>query len=252
MLAKMFDIICIISIIILIWLYFYFKKSPYKKNKYNFDTKNYNNNKSTGIKISITDGKPNSINNIDFDIDIGSNIDIDKIIKLSNQLPLKLSINSVVKTLTVDSFTSNDVSYNVNLEDMTCTCNDFYEIRTNFPKYDIRRFCKHIRYAISKRGLDNQLPEYAQYIFNDPYSYKLKQYFIIKQINGHEVVLGFIPDNEWINIYSRRKKKNDMPGINTGKYQRYGYNYREKRWSYGIAPDRARNIKMFLKELLKK
>lgn len=62
----------------------------------------------------------------------------------------------VEKKVKVVSFTDNTISYDVDVVNQSCTCNDWILERSNYPKDDPRRLCKHI---INQLDIDNLFSE---------------------------------------------------------------------------------------------
>ena len=76
-----------------------------------------------------------------------------------SQLP-----KSFDKKISIESETTNDLKYDVNLYGLTCDCPDFIKRRADLQQNDIHRICKHIKTAMDKgkvykyyNSLDNQL-----------------------------------------------------------------------------------------------
>ena len=65
-------------------------------------------------------------------------------------------------------------------------------------------------------------------------------------------VLAWIPRQEWIDVYGRKRKPGDKDGVYTGDLERFGFSLKEWRWSYGDGPPGASLIKPEIKKLFNK
>lgn len=53
-------------------------------------------------------------------------------------------------SITVDSLSGRDASYQVDLHSLECTCEEWRENRSRFDAGDLRRCCKHLVYALAR------------------------------------------------------------------------------------------------------
>ena len=66
----------------------------------------------------------------------------------------------------------------INLEDQSCSCEDFKIFNSKYEKYDIRRLCKHLSYIIKDRGLlKRNKNELENFILENLYGNTLGIYF---------------------------------------------------------------------------
>ena len=137
--------------------------------------------------------------------------------------------------LTIKSFNTEE-NYHVDIEGLSCTCPDFWDKRRNFNKDEPRILCKHLIKAIVE---NNQIPnKFKSFTAEIMSSYERRAGFYyaelqVIRIKNKEVHIIYNKESPWVNI---------QIGNN-----RYGYNPIEKRWSYGDAPDGAREIKKHIK-----
>lgn len=54
------------------------------------------------------------------------------------------------QSITVDSLSGRDASYQVDLRALECTCEEWREARSRFDAGDLRRCCKHLVYALAR------------------------------------------------------------------------------------------------------
>ena len=140
--------------------------------------------------------------------------------------------------------------FNVNLTDITCTCESFTTRRSRFASNDIRRFCGHIIRGYEKSGawpepegivatlLASGPPEGGCWAYDDIARTELS--------SGEYVYFGTKQDREWIDVYARGRRKSDVRGKYTGNYGKFGFNIIEKKWSFGSAPPGAGEIRAIL------
>lgn len=134
--------------------------------------------------------------------------------------------------------------YDLNLDELTCTCQDWQEKRTTQPKTMPGRLCKHLLSAVLDKP-DILPPHLAQfYTLFEPVaregrgmpvpSPRLSVCYGVRD-NGTPFVLTHEPGSPWANVIVQG--------------QRYGYNAEEDRWSYQRVPEDAAFWKKKLAEL---
>ena len=72
------------------------------------------------------------------------------------------------------------------------------------------------------------------------------QYFRGRLSNGNEVVIGYTAEEPWIDVFARKRRKQDAAGQATGEFQRYGFHSVWSRWSFGAGPVGAREIRVWV------
>ncbi len=147
----------------------------------------------------------------------------------------------------VRSTFDHSTTYQVNLRDLLCTCPDFQKRRKDFPFPDARRVCKHIYYLLSKTGELESLDPFLRVFVEDRHP---SQVIVKATIGGsNEVIFSFNPGDEWINIYTRHRRRGEKPGQFSGAYDRYGFSLGRDGWSYGRYPAGAGEIRKLIKFL---
>ena len=147
----------------------------------------------------------------------------------------------------IESYSDEDIIYNVSVSEMTCTCPDFTKHRKSAPVSDPRRACKHLYGVMEENDLLSSMSELALAILESPS--KNKTLTTVKLSSGNEVSICH-GRNEWVDVFTRKRRKGDSGGRYTGKYDRFGYNVNEQRWSYGDGPPGAKEIKSILSRVL--
>lgn len=147
----------------------------------------------------------------------------------------------------VGSYRHENTTYNVSVSLMTCTCPDFIKHRQGFPIYDLRRTCKHLYGVLQDNQCLTNLSELGLAILERPS--KKKELTTVQLCSGNQVSICH-GDNEWVDVFTRKRRKGDSGGLYSGKYERFGYNKNERRWSYGEGPPGAREIKSILSQIL--
>lgn len=85
---------------------------------------------------------------------------LNKIFKKNDNLENVINIeNDIVK-----SFTNDDVEYNINLSELSCTCKDWTLERFIYAKNDPRRLCKHLIKRIDLKTLNEDLKYFREKI----------------------------------------------------------------------------------------
>lgn len=150
------------------------------------------------------------------------------------------------KSVYVKSLTNRNRRYLVTPELQTCSCKDWTERRASFSKNDPRRFCKHmtICYEQSAMDLPRDMSPFEGLILH----FGLKRKGIPLGANSESVVVasqshsfsqtGFIviqmkDGDEWLSLYTSSLK--------------YGFNTRERRWSYDNYPEFAHELEKHVK-----
>lgn len=123
--------------------------------------------------------------------------------------------------------------YDVDMENMTCTCPDWQSRRSTQPVDSPARYCKHLLKGLAlypsafPPALEDMRPLLESFQADNrgtpcPTSEYSVRYGIYK---GIPYALGWQQDSEWSNVF--------LPGV------RYGYSFEQQRWSYGQEPDDA-------------
>ena len=134
----------------------------------------------------------------------------------------------------IESFSfDNENTYIVNLFKTTCSCNDFEKKeRSQYPKGDIRRLCKHLIDGFKNSFGTTGLSDLNKFIIEEGHPVKKNIYsFNIENVLS-PISVYYDSKEDWWNIFMRNDK---------GLYCRYGYSSSEKRFAnnekpIGLAP----------------
>lgn len=133
---------------------------------------------------------------------------------------------------------SSGKNYSVNLSNLSCTCPDFIKRRADFQPTDIRRMCKHISKSIIDTKLNAKLTKNNLIrLFVKRSSEKNKGiplFHELIQINIDEEIKG--PNPFYLLLNKDNYPLVDVLVLLKTTYNRFGYNFEEKRWSYGNNP----------------
>jgi hypothetical protein len=169
-----------------------------------------------------------------------------EVVKISNPM-LSAPENGAIPDQEIESYSDENTVYKASISEMTCTCPDFKKYRKGVPVNDPRRACKHLYGVMEDNSLLSDLSELALSILESPS--KNKHLTTVKLSSGNEVSICH-GGNEWVDVFTRKRRKGDSGGLYSGKYDRFGFNINEQRWSYGDGPPGAREIKSILSQVL--
>lgn len=124
-------------------------------------------------------------------------------------------------------------SYEIDLENHTCTCADFAEYRAEFPTGDYRRCCMHIAQTFASFVQNEQKhvwdPLFLAFIVDHGRrgrGVSVDQVWQIVKVDGSRVLYGASPGNEWVSVFAP---------AGSG-FEPFGYNRKAHRWAYGAPP----------------
>lgn len=149
----------------------------------------------------------------------------------------------------VKSFSQSGCCYEVNTGEMTCSCPDFVERRAGFERDDIRRLCKHMIMVFQRNGA----LRLSDSLFKSLLEFRPAKDNIYQGVlNSGEPVLLFVSKgDDFIEVYTRKRRSGDIGGKYTGDYDRFSYSIQMNRWnSYDMkGPPGASEIKTMLKQI---
>jgi hypothetical protein len=137
-------------------------------------------------------------------------------------------IPKIKKKLSINSFSNQDEWYKINLNNLSCTCPDWQDLRKEYPHDSLNRCCKHIIKSLAELP-SNIYPEWLYNLIVD--TSKLKKglnahaKYELKLVDSSYILYSFT-ENDWINISF----------YGNGYYQRYGYNKLKNRWANDKKP----------------
>lgn len=160
------------------------------------------------------------------------------------ELRLNMPAHGASGVVNIQSNSMENTYYEIDIQNVSCPCGDFKkQQRYLYSNTDIRRFCRHLATAFSKK-LKIEQTEIVS---------KMLGYGIKENINeytfksGIKYYISYNNENdEWIDVFARKRKPGEKNGLYTGDYERFGFNKSEKRWSYADGPDGASEIKPIL------
>lgn len=74
------------------------------------------------------------------------------------------------------------------------------------------------------------------------------RYYRAELPSGQPVALGHTPRYPWVDVFVRRRRRDDPEGIHTGPYEIYSYHLRQQRWSYGAIPPSRKELEGLIRE----
>lgn len=140
-----------------------------------------------------------------------------------------------------------DTNYSVNCARMTCTCEDFKKRRENLAVNDPLRACKHIFRKLDQLGVEAQCDELAWALAKA--GRPPGEIHIFETVTGTRYLLHREKGADWVNVFTRTRRKGEKDGLYSGPYGEFGYSISGKRWSYGSGPPGAKEIKERLQNL---
>jgi hypothetical protein len=136
-------------------------------------------------------------------------------------------------TFEIQSFTDDDVAYDVDPSKLICSCPDWTGRRNAFKQDDPRRLCKHLVKAICETSIPECLAPYGQgirFFHSKGWGFPVKEKRKFAEVKGRTVEAHIPTDgeNEWAEVFDRGR----MFGLHI-------YNYW---WSRGEEPEDAEEI----------
>jgi hypothetical protein len=138
---------------------------------------------------------------------------------------------SVRVTLRVMSQSERGVAYDVDLTGPSCSCPDWRTWRSALPPGDPTRCCKHTFDAFSRVRPEGGWPGWLDAFLEQGWRADPQTRWRVLEVSGRQVLASTAP-RDWANVFA--------PG--PVRYQRFGFNVVERRWSYGVEPDGAAMI----------
>jgi hypothetical protein len=135
--------------------------------------------------------------------------------------------------------TSGRGIYKTDLSKQTCTCGRFVDLqRTRYQIGDIRRLCGHLCKQYCQTPEFQQLDELKLAMVSNGYGIRTSISLLEISKDGQpfaQAAFLWEKGDPWVDVFA--------PG-RTGRIERFGFSYTEKRWSYGDPPpDVGRQLK---------
>lgn len=133
---------------------------------------------------------------------------------------------------------------NVSLGDLTCTCGDWRSKRSHLPERSPGRLCQHLVAELNR--IKEGLPE-----MNAAFSWLLGER--TQRGKGTHAVeyynLLMTDDGTCLVSFGSSKWAHVLVPINEAVYERYGYDFSQRRWSYGRQPVGFAAVKQYVQQL---
>jgi len=145
------------------------------------------------------------------------------------------------------SETKKDVTYKVNIYQMTCTCPDFVNFRSQYPRLDARRMCKHISNCIDNySGRNDELSGTDFAVVRTACRHKPPTEYKHVRTSKGTAILAYYKSYEWVNVITPYCWPKDA-----FRYRRYdyGYNPKENRWSHNEMPNNHKEIEKIARRI---
>ena len=136
-------------------------------------------------------------------------------------------------------------TYLVNPAALTCTCIDWKQ-RAGFTQ-DLARCCKHLQSVLVKQGFLEAANEWEHALLEHVRGPTAAWRFELE--SAPAVLLATSASSEWVDVLARTKRGGERISQASGKIQRFGWNVREQRWSYGEGPPGSRELTPRLREM---
>lgn len=135
---------------------------------------------------------------------------------------------------------SVDETYVVSLAQHSCNCPDWLAWRSDFPPGNLGRCCKHVVRAFLSVQPADAWPGWIGAFLQERSergrgTHPREDWFVIQ--TPLSPILASLSETEWCNVFA----------LNRTKYTRFGYNFHEDRWSYGIAPPNDATIRQAIR-----
>jgi hypothetical protein len=146
--------------------------------------------------------------------------------------------DAACRSIQVES-TDGKKTYVVDLQSYTCTCPDFVEKRAKEPPLVATRACKHICRLLNAEPNKSRLSPLVRCMVENcaEHGFGVPPGWLIDN-DGQTVFISF-PNKGWCDLFVPKRTR-------ALRYERYGYNVYDKRWSYGKAPAGARGLRDYL------
>lgn len=161
---------------------------------------------------------------------------------------LNMPIKPVSAVIEVKSMSERHVKYEVDLGKQTCTCENFKK-RAHHPKNHVARWCKHLLKTFDESGAFDPLEGLHAEVVKFEYTQCDKMY-LIKHRELPEMIITLSHDSlsrDWIDINARKKRVGENVRQASGRFERFGWNLYQERWSYGDGPPGASLLRPLLK-----
>lgn len=137
----------------------------------------------------------------------------------------------------------------VDLDEQTCSCARFLGGKYRFPKNHMGRICAHIYVEMEKQDAFSALHHIAKTALLLSLREETKAAYALQHSDLPTMYVVVGKDENWINFYSRTKVGKQTVQEASGEFERFGWNCKEKRWSYGMSSAGSNLLRDFLKQI---
>lgn len=137
----------------------------------------------------------------------------------------------------------------VDLDEQTCSCSRFIGGKNQFPKNHIGRVCSHIYVEMDKQEAFPVLHHMTKTALLLSLREETRAAYALQHSDLPMMYVVVGKDNQWINFYSRTKIGKQTVQEASGEFERFGWNCKEKRWSYGMSSAGSNLLCDFLKQI---
>lgn len=123
--------------------------------------------------------------------------------------------------------------YIVNLQESSCTCQDFRKRRQKLPVDDPKRFCKHLWRLADKAKVFDSMGEFEREL-RRALAEHTPDIAVKTEMHNTPCVLTHKHGTDWVNVVCISSKKSLENEKST--YKSFGYNVKKRRWAYGSYP----------------
>ena len=142
------------------------------------------------------------------------------------------------------SLSGGEETYEVNIYQMTCTCPDWVQLRSQYPRLDARRMCKHIAWKLDEFCVrKNELDDISTAIVRTACRHRPATEYVFLQTTRGEAIIAIYKDRQWVNVVTPYCWP---PGVEEYRTYDYGYSKEERRWAYNERPSNYQELEGFL------
>lgn len=147
----------------------------------------------------------------------------------------------------VRSFSGHGI-YQVSLAEQTCTCPDFKKRRAMQPRNHFSRWCKHLmREYIGRDVFEHASPFHKAFAFEAAGTHRKAVKLSCSELPDMVATIGL--DEEWLNVFAQTRRKGERVHNASGGIRRFGWNFSQQRWSYGVGPPGAGKVRKLLTQI---
>lgn len=125
--------------------------------------------------------------------------------------------------------------HNINLYNLSCSCQKYKDLAEVYAERDVRRICEHVFAKVKSTKAKEYVDDLTYRLMEASAIYcEMERY--ITYLDGQEIILGRKDNSDWINIYTTIPTYFDLKKKLEIKYYTYSYSIAEKRWAYNSHP----------------